>query len=141
MEVGCLYGGMTAVLALAAPKALVYAIDNFSWEPVGPCNAARVRENMRLLGIDNVIVYAANSVEFLPAWNHPIDLAWLDGNHGRFYIELDLCQLATHAQVIAVHDYAEPMCPDVKPAVDELVSRGEWCIAEVVKTIVVLRRR
>lgn len=35
VEIGCLYGGSTAVLALSNPSALVRSIDNFSWTPEG----------------------------------------------------------------------------------------------------------
>ena len=35
VEIGCLYGGVTAVLALSNPSAAVIAIDDFSWHPGG----------------------------------------------------------------------------------------------------------
>src|SRR6185436_2035859 len=63
VEIGCLYGGITAVLALSQPYAAVVTIDDFSWHPddMPENSVALVMENMDKVGADNVTIIPGDS--------------------------------------------------------------------------------
>ena len=58
VEIGCLYGGTTAVLALAKPTAEVRVIDVFDWHPLDdvPTSPELLMQNMASIGVTNVIL-------------------------------------------------------------------------------------
>src|SRR5688572_975402 len=78
LEIGALYGGVTAVLALSAPSCAVYTIDNFSWHPEGfpKTSPELLKENMKSLGIRNVTVIEGQSQEIAKQWNTRLSLLW-----------------------------------------------------------------
>jgi hypothetical protein len=144
VEIGCLYGGTTGVLALANPQAEVAALDNFSWHPPDdiPTSAELVRQNMKLIGAENVHVVEGDSQEIGKFWNEPIDLLWVDGGHTFEIAYADLCNFGPHAQVIAVHDYHNNYWAGVKKAVTQfLEEHKEFELVEVVHWVAVLRRK
>ncbi|RPI92895.1 MAG: class I SAM-dependent methyltransferase [Chloroflexi bacterium] len=144
MEIGCLYGGTTGVLALANPQAQVMAVDNFSWHPPDdiPTSAALVRENMKLIGAGNVDVIEGDSCVLGKFWHGPIDLLWVDGGHTFEIAYADLSNFGPHAQVIAVHDYHNGYWAGVKQAVTKfLEEHAEFKLVEVVHWVAVLRRK
>jgi predicted O-methyltransferase YrrM len=144
VEIGCLYGGTTGVLALANPKARVIAIDNFSWHPEGdvPTSAELVRQNMQSIGANNVTVIEGDSLRVGWNWAEPIHFLWVDGGHTYEMAYADLCNFGPHAKAIAVHDYHNNYWAGVKKAVTQfLEEHPEFEIAEVVHWVAVLRRK
>ena len=119
VEIGCLYGGTTGVLALANPYAEVIAIDDFSWHPPDdiPTSAQLVRENMKSIGAENVSILEGDSSEIGASWSDPIDLLFVDGGHTFDIAFSDLIKIGLHAKVIAVHDYENRYWLGVKEAV------------------------
>lgn len=144
VEIGALYGGMTAVMGLANKKAKIITIDDFSWHPADdvPTSAALVLENMDRIGVKNVEVIEGDSRVIGKSWDKAIELLFVDGGHSFDYVYPDLSNFAPHAQVIAAHDYANPFWVTVREAVDRfLAEHPEWYLAEVVESLAVLRRR
>src|SRR5690606_13040831 len=93
VEIGCLYGGMTAVMGLAARKSVhIVTIDDFSWHPADdvPTSPELLLANMAKVGIQDVEVIKGDSREIGPAWDRPIDLLWIDGGHSFEYVRADL---------------------------------------------------
>jgi hypothetical protein len=143
VEIGALYGGMTAVMALANKKAHVITIDDFSWHPADdvPTSAALLMENMAKVGVKNVEVIEGDSRVIGVTWGEPIDLIFIDGGHSFDWVYPDLCNFAPHAQVVALHDYGNPFWKTIKQAVDKFLGdHPEWMLAQVVGTVAVLRR-
>ena len=144
VEIGCLYGGVTAVLALSNPNAAVIAIDDFSWHPDGmPVNSAiMVLENMRSVGADNVTIIEGDSRSQHKAWARKIDLLWIDGGHSFEYVRSDLFNFAKWCDVIALHDYQNPAAwMGITKAVSMFLQENpNWQMDKVVGMIVVLRR-
>jgi precorrin-6B methylase 2 len=144
VEIGALYGGMTAVMGLANKKARIITIDDFSWHPADdvPTSKELVLENMKKVGVKNVEVLEGDSRVIGKTWKDPIDLIFIDGGHSFDWVYPDLCNFAPHAQVVALHDYDNPFWTTIRKAVDTfLVDRPEWEVGEVVGTVAVLRRR
>lgn len=144
VEIGCLYGGTTATLALSNPKALVVSIDNFSWTPDGypQVSPTLTRSNLREAGVENVQIIEGDSREIGKDWEHHIDLLWVDGGHSYEFVYSDLVNFGPHADVIALHDYGNPFWETIMKAVgDFLKDHEEFYIAQVVSTVVVLRRK
>lgn len=143
VEIGCLYGGATAVLCKGAPDANIVSIDEFSWHPEGYGQASpeRVMQNMQTLGIANNSIIVGDSRLEGPKWNKEIDFLWIDGGHSYEFIKSDLLHFSPYARLIACHDYGNPHWASVNQAIDEfLVEQGEfWEKSEVVGTVVVLR--
>lgn len=144
VEIGCLYGGVTAVLAMASPFAAVIAIDDFSWHPETlPVNSPIVvMENMQKLGIDNVTIIEGDSRTQYKHWSRKIDLLWIDGGHSFEYVSSDLFNFAKWCQVIALHDYKnpEPWMGITKAVTLFLEKNPDWKMEKVVDMVCVLRR-
>lgn len=145
VEIGALYGGVTAVLALSAPQCKVITIDNFSWHPDGEpvTSPLNVKKNMESVGADNVdIIHATSQAAFL-TWNKkPIDLLWIDGGHSFKYVYFDLYNYGRHAQVVALHDFGNPAWPDIGRAINVFLSREKgWTLDTFVDMVAVLRRK
>jgi predicted O-methyltransferase YrrM len=143
VEIGALYGGTTAVLAKAAPKAKVISIDEFSWTPDGYPTATKylLEEHLKEVGIRNVTVMEGKSEEIGKMWDKHIDFIFIDGGHSYQYVYADLCNFAPHANIVACHDYNNPFWETIKKAIDDfLAANTEWKLAEVVGTVAVLRR-
>src|SRR3970040_990297 len=53
VEIGSLYGGMTAVLGLARPDAKIISIDDYSWHPADdvPTSKELLLANMKSVGV------------------------------------------------------------------------------------------
>jgi len=143
LEIGCLYGGTSAVLALAAPKANMISIDDFSWSPegYGESSPERTRENLAKVGAKNTEVIKADSREVCKTWNTHINLLWVDGGHSFEFVYSDLHNFGRFADVIAVHDYKNPAWLTIEKAIETFLSKNkEWRIDQVVGMVAVLRK-
>lgn len=144
VEVGALYGGVTAVLALSAPLANITTMDNFSWHPPGyPVTSKGLLErNMIDLNISNVTVMEGDSRRLGKRFPYKIDLLWIDGGHSYEYVYSDLINLGVNSNVIALHDYDNPAWPSIRQAVEVFIGKySPFCVDIVVGTVVVLRRK
>lgn len=144
VEIGALYGGVTAVLALSNPQAKVISIDNFSWHPEGyPVTSKEmVLENMNSVGVNNVDVIAATSQETFLKWDRDIDLLWIDGGHSFKFVYFDLYNYGKRSKVIALHDYGNPAWHDIERAINIFLSRESgWRFEKVVDMVAILRRK
>jgi precorrin-6B methylase 2 len=144
LEIGGLYGGVTAVLALSAPHAAVYTIDNFSWHPEGfPKTSKQLLEtNMHDLGIYNVTVIEGKSQDVVKKWTTPISLLWIDGGHDFKTVYSDLFHFSVYADVIALHDYGNPAWRDIRQAIDRFTfGQDVWYLDKVVGMVAVLRKK
>jgi len=144
LEIGALYGGVTAILAQSQPRAHVMTIDNFSWHPEGmpETSAALVEDNLNKLGIKGVSIIEGDSRKIARKWADEIDLLWIDGGHSYEFVYSDLYNFGPHAQVIALHDYDNPIWATIRQAVETFISKFPyWYIHEVVGMVVVLRRK
>ena len=143
VEIGCLYGGMTAVMGLANPLASIVSIDDFSWHPSDdvPTSPELLLQNMERIGVSNVKVLVGDSREIGKSWNTPIDLLWVDGGHSFEYVWDDLMNFGPRANVIAVHDFGNPAWQSIGKAVGLFLKQYQnYQLAEVVNTVAVLRR-
>ena len=143
VEVGALYGGTTAVLSLAQPLARIIAVDNFSWSPIALLVASKDRllANLAACGISNVEVIEGDSLIVGKKWKQSIDLLWIDGGHSYEFVRADLENFGPHAEVIALHDWNNPIWPSIRKAVEDFVSsHPEWRVHHAVEMVVELRR-
>lgn len=141
VEIGGLYGGVTAVLAQAAPEAQVVVVDDFSWAPRGEASEDVLQANMARRGIMNVQVVAGDSTVVGPTWDKPIDLLFVDGGHSYDFVAADLRNFGPHARVVACHDFHNPFWPDIERAVQEwLDAHPQWALDTVVHMLAVLRK-
>jgi hypothetical protein len=143
LEIGSLYGGTTAVLALANPNVTIFTVDIFEWTPpdMPSPSASMFIRNMQTLGVENVGLLEMSSIEIAKTWTQSIDLLVVDGGHTKDIVYSDLNAFAEYSQVIAVHDYGNDYWSDIRVVVDEfLASHPEWKMAQVVEWLAVLRR-
>ncbi len=144
VEIGTLYGGVTAVLAKAQPFAAVVTVDDFSWHPEDmPSNSlASVQESFNNLHLDNITVIEGDSRNVGKSWARKIDLLWIDGGHSYQFIYSDLSLFGSRANVIALHDYKNPVWPTIEKAISEFIrTTRAFYIDEVIDSLVILRRR
>lgn len=144
VEVGGLYGGMTAVMGLSNPQARIVVVDNFSWSPIEdqPASKERLLENVAKCGVSNVSVKAGDSRVIGKRWKESIDLLWIDGGHSYEFVKADLDNFGKHAQVIALHDFDNPFWATIRQAVEDYLSEHpEWKLDHTVETVAVLARK
>lgn len=147
LEIGALYGGVTSILALSAPYATVFTIDNFSWHPEGypKTSKALLLDNMKSLDIANVRVIEGKSRDEAIRWKRHINLLWIDGGHDFKSVYFDLNYFAHFSEVIALHDYDNPAWKDIRQAVEVFLSQIDekriWYLDKVVGMVAVLRRK
>lgn len=144
VEIGCLYGGTTGVLALANPEARVQTIDTFEWHPPEDVETspALLYKNMEKIGASNVEVIEGDSRVIWKQWTEPIDLLFVDGGHSYEWVFSDLSHFAPHTQVIALHDYDNPFWKTIREAVEDFLDKHPlWYLDKVVGTVAVLRRK
>lgn len=145
VEIGGLYGGMSAVLGLSQPKAKVTVIDNFSWSPLADRKASKgeLLKNTSACGALNVDVIAGDSRVIGQKWKGgAIDLLWIDGGHSYEFVYADLENFGPHAKVIALHDWDNEFWPSIREAVEAfLKAQPEWHVHHAVEMVVVLRRK
>lgn len=143
LEIGTLYGGITSLIALAAPQATVYSVDNFSWSPEGyPENSPQlVVQNMDKVGVNNAVLMAGDSRVLCKTWDKHIDFLWIDGGHSFEYVYSDLYNFSKFADVIALHDYGNESWPTIQKAVEIFLDANpEWEQDSVVDLVCTLRR-
>jgi hypothetical protein len=144
VEIGTLFGGMTAVMGLANPQAEIITIDDFSWHPSDDVvnTPDVVQKNMDKVGVKNVKIVKGDSREIFKLWERKIDFAFIDGGHSYDWVYPDLKNTGLHSSVIALHDYKNPAWDTVERAVNQfLEDNKDWEIAEVVGWIVVLSKK
>ena len=144
VEVGCLYGGMSAVLKLCAPSAELVIVDDFSWQPEGyekPGPEVLKRNLAKTVPAAYYHMLEGDSRVIGKTWTEPIDLLWLDGGHSYEYIHADLENFGPHAQVIACHDFDNPIWESVTRAIKDFLQAGHgFRLSEVVGQVAVMRR-
>jgi precorrin-6B methylase 2 len=143
VEIGSLYGGMTAVLGLANPEAKIVSIDDYSWHPADdvPTSKELLLANMKRVGVTNVKAREGDSRVIGKTWKKAIDLLWIDGGHSYDYVHSDLENFGPHAQVITVHDYKNPAWATIEQAINDfIVDHPEWAVVDVVGMVAVLRK-
>ncbi len=141
VEIGALYGGMTAVLGLSQPRARIIAIDNFSWSPMDSMKASKktLLDNVASCGVSNVVVMEGDSREIARIWDQPIDLLWIDGGHSYEFVRADLENFGPHAKVIALHDWDNAFWPSIRQAVEDFIRHHpEWHVERSAEMVVVL---
>jgi len=143
MEIGGLYGGMTAVLGLSNPQARIVVVDDFSWSPLEglEAGAAVLLSNCRDVGVNNVRVITGDSADVGETWNEAIELLWIDGGHDYESVKSDLDNFAQHAERIALHDWDNLNWPSIRLAVEDFLKvNPEWKLSHSVESVVVLER-
>lgn len=140
VEIGGLYGGMTAVLGLANPRARITVIDEFSWDPYNRgASAKHLLENVRKVGVESVEVITGDSRKVWKQWKKQIDFLWIDGGHSYEFVKSDLDHFGPRAKLIALHDWENPAWASVKQAVlDWLGEHPEWKFDHHVEMVAVL---
>ena len=143
MEIGGLYGGMTAVLGLSNPQAHIVVIDDFSWSPLEgvEASASLLLSNCRGVGVHNVRVITGDSRNVGETWKEAIELLWIDGGHDYESVKSDLDKFAPHAKRIALHDWDNVDWPSIRLAVEDFLNvNSEWKVSHSVESVVVLER-
>lgn len=144
LEIGALYGGTTVILAKSSPQSRITSIDEFSWTPEGYPTPSKEKmlADLKAEGVFNVDVIDQASEIVAPQWDKDVDLLFVDGGHSYQYIYGDLMNFAAYAQVVACHDYGNPLWESVTQAIDDFIfTHSEWYLAEVAGTVAVLRRK
>lgn len=128
VEVGALYGGVTAEMLLAAPKsARLIVVDDFSWTPDG-CETASVdvlRRNLKKMKIKNFEIIEGDSRLIGGSWEQPIDYLRIDGGHSYDFVRSDLETFGVHASVISLHDYGNPFWKTIDQAISDFLRAHE----------------
>lgn len=142
VEIGGLYGGMTAVIGLANPSARITVIDEFSWDPNNMgASAKTLLTNVARAGVGNVEVITGDSRRVGQVWESPIDLLWIDGGHSYEFVKSDLDRFGPHAARIALHDWENEFWKTVRTAVEDfLQAHPEWKFSHNVDMVAVLER-
>lgn len=141
VEIGSYMGASMAVLGLSSKNSVkVYCVElNVLPE---------LTSNIKKYGLsDRVIVLPGSSVGVAKEWHLPIDLLFIDADHGYDSAMMDSeawTPFLKENGVVAWHDYGYPLfdCPNVKPAVDDFMKEhAEFEEVHVEPYIYVARKR
>ncbi len=151
VEIGSFRGLSTAALAsgsLRGPGLVVYAIDPHEYrDPRGwiysQDDHVAFMQYMLFAGVAHM-VRSINllSWEVVPAWDKPISLLWVDGNHDYEAVKRDFQEWARFVLpngIIALHDASDPNMGPTR-VVEEARASGQWKLVTQVEKIAVLRR-
>lgn len=113
---------------------------------VGGRLRATFEGNMRDAGLlDMIEVHQGFSYQAARGWHDPIDLLFLDGDHGFESVQRDYLDWAPHVRPggwIAMHDVVHGFHEGPRRVVDEMIRPDpEWTEARYVATMFVARRR
>jgi predicted O-methyltransferase YrrM len=140
LEVGSAFG--FSAIAMARVGARVVAVDPHEGHGSLPNSLKAMQQNLWSHGVANrVMVMLADSRHALPALlgaRARFGLVFIDGDHRRESVSRDMrlgWGLLESGGHLAVHDYGEDSCPDVRPVCDEF--GGD---AEVTDTLWVARK-
>lgn len=103
VEIGSYKGRTTKLLSLASPESKIITIDSFKMG--GMRTKKALLKNIKGL---NVVSVEGKSEEIGKIWNYPIDLLFIDGNHGQTAVEKDIELFVPHVKkggYVLFHDY------------------------------------
>lgn len=125
LEIGSAYGYSTVIMTHAYGGAEhVVAVDPH--RDLGSLDA--MQANLEAYHVaDQVTILQATSQEVLPFVKGPFEFVFIDGDHSQAAVNWDLGWARANivpGGVIAVHDYGENTCPDVKTVCDRTETAG-----------------
>jgi precorrin-6B methylase 2 len=144
VEVGCLYGGSTAMLGLGSKNECpIIVYDNFSWTPDGFPTATKelALSNLEQVGLTEVTIHVADTLE-IGYPTEPIGLLFIDGGHSIQYIVNDLKKFGPQARTILCHDYGNVYWTTIKQAVTEFIHdhQDTYYLEKVVGMVAVIQQ-
>ncbi len=109
VEIGSHQGRSTVVLALAAPKSTVVAIDPFVDGAMfgGIGTKDKLQANLQRAEVtERVELVEAKSTDRRPTWDRPIDLLYIDGKHDYWTVTDDLkwVEHLPEGGIMLIHD-------------------------------------
>lgn len=126
LEIGTACGFGTVAMSLYAKRVTTIDLPG-GWVP----GQENVRATFEAYGVSNKIEQVFESSQtFLPQLIDmavAYDLVFIDGDHSRDVLRddfLNSAELIRPGGYIAVHDYLEDCCVDVKPAMDDIIPEG-----------------
>ncbi len=138
VEVGCLYGLTTNVLAsLKRPEQELITVENFTWNPFHMPPMVHRRFTRRVLSLAmaqaNTTIFDGDSGTFFSNYDGPAPaLVFIDADHSYESAKIDITGAKkTGAAVICGHDFRDDF-PGVQRAVKEEFGEGQF---EIVSTI------
>lgn len=143
-ETGCLYGGSTAILALASkPGCKVFSFDDFSWNPFperSPNCREKVIGNLAGVGADlsKVEIVAGDSRVTMLAHGICPRMVFVDGGHSKEFVSSDIGYAKLHADIVFVHDYENLAWPEVCRESQKLL--GDFRLAATVDSMGIFLR-
>lgn len=109
----------------AREDALVFTID------IEPCEDAIYSWELAGVLPGRIVPVRGASGDIGKWWRWPVDLLFVDGSHKEEGIRIDAEAWERHVKpngLLVFHDYGNPVCPQVKPTVDEIM--GMDCLLE-----------
>lgn len=119
VNIGAGFGTSALAFMEAREDAFVFSID------IGLCGAEE--KHLKAAGMWNrhrVVRVLGHSQEVGKHWPGPVDMVFVDGGHhfpGVYEDAVVWIPKIKAGGIIAFHDYGELVCPEVKPAVDDIL--------------------
>lgn len=119
VNIGACFGTSAMAFIEARPDCFVFSID------IRP--SPKEVEHLQLASLyqqGRVIRLLGRSQDAGKHWPGIVDLVYVDGSHARDDVIEDIQTWLPHIRpggIMVCHDYDKPICPGVKPVVDELL--------------------
>lgn len=142
LEIGAFMGRST--ISMAQTARVVEVIDPLDGRatPSPGDTSEGLLANLDSYGVrERVRIHAGTTEEVAPALRGPYDLIFIDGDHSRAALEVDITaalRLLAPGGLLAFHDYSSPVDPQVTIAVNELVNSGAR-VESITDTLAVIR--
>jgi predicted O-methyltransferase YrrM len=119
VNIGVYLGTSCLAFYEARPNAVIFGVD------VAVCDDAV--QHWQEAGVEpgRIIQVRGRSQEVGLYWPLPVDMVFVDGSHYGPGVEKDIelwRKVVKPGGLLIFHDYDNPVCPDVKPVIDEMMA-------------------
>lgn len=125
VNIGTGLGTSTLAFYMARPDALIFTID------IESCDEALDNWQQAGAELGRIVPIRGASGDIGKWWRWPVDLVFVDGEHYSVGLGTDIREWRKHVKLdglLVFHDYGNPVCPKVKPTVDEMM--GMDCLLQ-----------
>jgi len=94
------------------------------------------------LDLSRVVRLLGRSQDIGTFWPHKVDMVFVDGAHGYKDVIGDIRTWLLQVKaggIMAFHDYKKPVCPEVRPAIDDTMMQYGLEIVAHVESIIAFR--
>lgn len=136
VNIGACFGTSAMAMLEERRDAFIFSVD------VNVCGREPKHIIQAELDPARVVRLLGRSQDIGTFWPHKVDMVFVDGAHGYNDVVRDIQAWILQVKdggILAFHDYEKPVCPEVRPAIDDTMMRYGLEIVAHVESIIAFR--